>query len=136
MITASELSDVPVPERLFAYADAYRNASSVVCSRIASDPESHGWPDAAVVLMLAAHAVELFLKAALLKRFPDEDVWTHGHRLDDLSDTYRARFEEPIFDWDIPFQQGKYPDEMTEEEVVALRKKRPEPSILYRYPGE
>ncbi|WP_447599069.1 hypothetical protein [Nitrospira sp. Nam80] len=136
MITASELTGLSVPERLFEYAEAYRNASEVLCSKISSDPKAYGWPDAAVVLMLAAHSVELFLKGALLKRFPnDEDVGSYGHRLEDLSTAYRMRFTESTFEWDIPFGGGEYPGS-SEAEIAALRKKYPEPSILYRYPVE
>lgn len=134
MITASELNDTPVYERLFAFAGAYRNASFLVSSQMASDPKAFGWSDAAVALMLAAHAVELFLKAALLKRFPDIDIARYGHRLDDLNKAYRIWFKDPDFDWDIPFTGGKYPDEMTQEEIIALRKNTPDPSIRYRYP--
>lgn len=134
MITASELRDKPVAERLFAYADAYRNASFLVSSQIASDPKAFGWSDAAVALLLAAHAVELFLKAALLKRFPDVNIADYRHRLDDLSEAYRDRFKEPNFDWDIPFTGGEYPDEVTQEEIILSRKSMPVPSIRYRYP--
>jgi hypothetical protein len=133
MITASQLNDLSVPERLFTYADSYRNAASLVCTKIADDPRSFSWPDAAVVLMLAAHAVELFLKGALLKRCPDDNVFGYKHRLGELSAAYRRRFTEPSFDWDIPFQLGEWPDGITEQEKKLLGN-TPEPSILYRYP--
>lgn len=132
MITASELNGLSVPERLFAYADGYRNAASLVCTKIAEAPRCFGWPDAAVVLMLAAHAAELFLKGALLKRCPDADVFKYKHQLTALSVAYRRQFTEPSFDWDIPFQQDELPDGITEQEEKLLR--TPEPSILYRYP--
>jgi hypothetical protein len=82
--------------------------------------------------MLAAHAAELFLKGALLKRCPDADVFKYKHQLTALSVAYRRQFTEASFDWDIPFQQGELPDGITEEEERLLR--TPEPSILYRYP--
>ena len=87
-----------------------------------------------VVLMLAAHSVELFLKGALLRGFPNEDIGDYGHRLEDLSRAYRERFTESIFEWDIPFGGGEYPPGSTEN--CRTKKKDPEPSILYRYPIE
>ena len=129
MITASELTGLSVPERLFEYAEAYRNASDVLCSKIATDPKSYGWPDAAVVLMLAAHSVELFLKGALLRGFPNEDIGDYGHRLEDLSRAYRERFTESIFEWDIPFGGGEYPPGLTENCRTKKERSRTKHSV-------
>lgn len=95
--------------------------------------------------MLAAHAVELFLKGALLKRNPGLDVWNHGHNIDTLQDEYRSNFKESVFEWEIPFSQltvdewvamkaGWKP--LTDEQIkeARARQKMPTPSILYRYP--
>ncbi len=146
MLTHSDIGHLPVPDRLFDYANAYRNSSAVLCEKFASshDVTFHTWPHAAVVLMLAVHAVELFLKGALLKR--NVDVWSYGHKIDKLAEKYRETFqEEPAFTWDIPFAST-----LTETEWIALMKRlkpdineaelkdmisaTPDPSILYRYP--
>jgi len=80
--------------------------------------------------LLAAHAVELFIKGAVLSR--DPCALLEGHLLEQLSDEYRKRFPEPSFEWDIPFKV-EYPG-IAEADIEALRKATPVPSILYRYP--
>lgn len=68
MLTHSEIGHLTVPEQLFDFANAYRSASAILCEKFESaDVTFCTWPNAAVVLMLAAHAVELFLKGTLLK---------------------------------------------------------------------
>ena len=147
MLTHSEIRDLPVPVQLFDYANAYRSSSAVLCEKFESsqDVTFCTWPHAAVVLMLAAHAVELFLKGALLKRNVQE-VWSYGHDIDKLAEKYRETFrEEPALTWEIPFASA-----LTETEWIAQMKKLnpdtidaelknfisgiPDPSILYRYP--
>ena len=78
------------------------------------DPATFTWPHGSVVLMLGAHAVELFLKGALLKRDPGLDVWNHGHNIETLKDEYRSHFPESVFEWDIPFAS-----ELNTEDFIA-----------------
>lgn len=147
MITYADIRQLQVPEQLFAYADAYRSAAATLCQQMTNDATSCTWPNAAVVLMLAAHAVELFLKGAVLKRSPAANVWAHGHNIDDLSADYRSQFPESSFEWEIPFTSGLTEAEwkaqmkavlpsLTEAEIEGLRAATPDPSILYRYPVE
>lgn len=83
MLTHSEIGNLTVPGQLFGYAYAYRTSSAVLCEKFESDDAaSSTWPNATVLLMLAAHAVELFLKGALLKRnVQEEEVWSFGHKI-------------------------------------------------------
>lgn len=142
-----DIRQLQVPEQLFAYADAYRSAAAALCKQMMSDATPCTWPNAAVVLMLTAHAVELFLKGAILKRSPSTDVWTRGHNIDDLSADYRVQLPEPLFKWDIPFTSGLTEAEwkaqmkavhpsLTEAEIERLKAATPAPSIRYRYPAE
>lgn len=133
MITDADLRELAVPEKLFAYADAYLAASRALCEKMETQGESSAWQNAAVVLMLAAHSVELFLKGAILSRDSKADVWCRKHYLDKLAEDYRRHFPEPEFEWDIPFQ-AEFPEGLAEAEVEALKKQSPAPSILYRYP--
>ena len=98
--------------------------------------------------MLAAHAVELFLKGAVLKRNPSANFKDYGHSMDDLSTDYRSLYPEPSFKWDIPFSSGLTEEEwmtlmrdlfpgLTEAEMARIKgvkEATPDPSILYRYP--
>lgn len=146
MLTHSDIMHLPVPDRLLDYAYAYRSSSSVLCEKFESshDVTFHTWPHAAVVLMLAVHAVELFLKGALLKR--NVNVWSFKHSIDKLAAKYRETFqEEPSFTWDIPFastlteiewiaQMKQLNPDLNEAELKGMISATPDPSILYRYP--
>lgn len=125
-----EMKTLSVPERFFAYAHAYREAADTMCRKMASDKTAYSWPNAAVVLMLAAHAVELFLKGAILFRKPNADVGHHD--LDSLGIAYSQTYPEGEYSWDIPFKTEYLG--ICEQEIAALKKEQPVPSILYRYP--
>ena len=130
MVTDSEIIHLSLPQRFFEYAQAYRNAASVLCLTMTLEDASCTWPNATVVMLLAAHATELFLKGAVLARNPAAMI--EHHHIDDLSVEYRKRFPETSFEWDIPFKTNW--SDMAEDEIEALKKKVPIPSILYRYP--
>ena len=129
MIVDSEIRHLSVPARFFAYAWAYRNAAAALCLEMV-DREYRTWPNATVVLLLAAHAVELFLKGAILSRDPTADVW--HHRIDALSREYAKRFPQASFSWDIPFKTDYLG--MTEAQIEEAEKTTLVPSVLYRYP--
>ena len=147
MLTYSDIVDLPVSEQLFGYANAYRSSAAVICAKFesAEDVTFCTWFNGAVVLMLAAHAVELSLKGALLRRTGDK-VWSYGHNIDQLAEKYRETFQgEPTFAWDIPFastltetewiaQMKQLNPDTTDAELKNLISGLPDPSILYRYP--
>jgi hypothetical protein len=88
------------------------------------------WPNAAVALMPAAHATELFLEGAIVSRKPGAAAKVH--RLVDLATTYHTTFPEVEFAFDIPFQ-GDYTG-LTEEEAIEITKCEPTPGVFFRYP--
>lgn len=133
MITDAEMQSLSMPERFLAYADAYLDAADAMCQQMTREAASAKWSNAAVVLMLAAHAVELFLKGAILARAPSADVWGRGHKLHELAADYCSHFPESSFGWNIPFRT-EFPDGLAEAEINALKAEMPAPSILYRYP--
>lgn len=130
MVTDAEILHLTAPQRFFEYAEAYRNAAIALCFKMTAEDTSCTWPNAAVVLLLAAHATELFIKGVILCR--DSTATIEHHNIDNLSTEYRKHYPEPEFEWDIPFQT-EYPD-IAEIEIEALKKLSPAPSILYRYP--
>lgn len=139
MVTYSDIGHLPVPEKLFTYADAYLSAATIFCRQLTTDDSMCSWPNGAANLMLAAHSVELFLKAAILRRNPEANVWERGHDLDKLASDFHAEYTEPEFAWDIPFgcvipDGDVYPKWFDDSEVKELISKKPKPSILYRYP--
>ena len=142
MLTLADINHLEVPDQLFSYAEAYRFASALLCRKVESNDTFYTWPHASVTLMLAAHAVELFLKGALLKR----KIKISGtHNIQKLAEEYRKAFQDAAFAWEIPFANP-----LSETELIALMKEQwpdtdeaklkesiaatPHPSIVYRYP--
>lgn len=130
MLVDSEIRRLSVAKRFAAYARAYRSAAAALCQQMTQQESTLNWPNSAVVLMLAAHAVELFLKGAIYHRDPSADV--EHHRIDDLAKEYAKRFPEPSFAWEIPFKVENLG--LTEAEIKDADRATPAPSILYRYP--
>lgn len=130
MIGNWEIAHVGEPQRFALYARAYLDAASVLCEQMIDHAAQRTWPNATVVLMLSAHSVELFLKGAILSR--DVNAKVSDHRIDLLSSKYEALYLEPDLKFDVPFRT-EYPS-ISEEEIQALKKTEPVPSILFRYP--
>ncbi len=118
------------PMRYIEYAKAYLQASTDMCLRMKDNVSNRTWPNACVVMMLAAHSVELFLKGAILVKEPKAD-FVH-HRLEALEVSYRVAYPNSEFRFDVPFKTEQLG--MTETEIEALKKDYPLPSILFRYP--
>ncbi len=129
MIGNWQISHVSESRRYVLYAHAYLNSALLSCEQMAAYVEQRTWPNATVVLMLAAHSVELFLKGAILAR--ESHAKVSDHRIDLLSEKYRQLYPEPAFEFEVPFRT-EYPN-MSEEEKQTLKKTEPVPSILFRY---
>ena len=125
-----QIAHLSESQRFLLYADAYLQASRSVCLRMREEETENTWPNAAVAMMLAAHAVELFLKGAIASRYPKALVKIH--RIDQLAETYFGLFPQDEFAFDIPFR-GEYPG-FSEDEIATLKKDEPIPSVLFRYP--
>lgn len=130
MIGNWQIAHLSEPKRFVLYAHAYLNAAQLSCEQMAADATEGTWPNAAVVLMLAAHSVELFLKGAILCR--DTQAEVGNHRIDQLTEKYDRLYPEPAFEFDVPFHT-EYAT-FSEEEIQVLKKSEPVPSILFRYP--
>ena len=130
MIGNWEIAHVSEPQRFVLYAHAYLNSALLSCEQMAADEAQGTWPNATVVLMLAAHSVELFLKGAILRRETHAKVG--DHRIVLLTEKYQQLYPEPAFEFDVPFRT-EYPS-ISEAEIQALKKTEPVPSILFQYP--
>lgn len=106
MIGNWEIAHFDEPASFILYAEAYLQASRLVCLRMQEDNSDNTWPNAAVAMMLAAHSVELFLKGAIFSR--DQNALTKTHSIDQLAKTYFRLLPEAEFSFDIPFQ-WEYP---------------------------
>jgi hypothetical protein len=140
MVTDAEVRHMPVPAKLFAYADAYLTAAITSCRKMTLDAGLCTWPNGAVVLMLAAHSVELFLKGAILQKNPAANVWARSHNIEGLASDFHSEFAQTPIEWDIPFGGTDilfgtdFPEWLADAEIKALKSDTDHPSIRYRYP--
>lgn len=130
MIGYSEISVLSISDRFFEYAQAYLDASIVICQEMISDESKKTWPNASVALLLAVHSTELFIKGAIISRKPEEKL--DFHRLMKLKDIYDDLLPEEELSWILPFRMEYIG--FSEEEVATLKKSEPIPSIQFRYP--
>lgn len=132
MVGDSDLTNLSIPERYFAYAEAYGNAARALTEKMISDSEQSNWPNAAVVLMLSVHAVELFLKGAIFSKDPESKVITHD--IDKLAELYSNEFPDEKCAFNMPFKTEYLGMSEAEIEVIKQQLKSPAPSVLYRHP--
>ena len=129
MIGSWEIDSLTESERLFAYSRSYLRSSIVLCTRVQRLRRKPQYPDASVVLHLARHAVELFLKGAIMAREPGADL---HHDLDKLQSTYDRLYPELALSWSQPFKTeylGRTPNQLAE-----ARRSAPRVDQIYRYP--
>lgn len=133
MIVDSELLELSIPDRFFKYSESYGNGAKALVEKMVSDNSQATWPNAAVVLMLSVHSVELFLKGAIFKS--DSKAKIAHHNIESLFEKYCQIYKEEKYYFDMPFKTEYLG--MSEEEIEVLKEnKRPTPSVLYRYPTE
>jgi len=133
MVTDDETKHLPGSEQMLAYADAYLSAAHILCEKMSDNHQTCNWPNSSVVLMLSAHAVELFIKGTLLAHNPDTNISDYGHDIEKLEKDYLLTFPEPEFEWNIPFKM-QIPENLIASQIKELRQQFPQSSIVYRYP--
>jgi hypothetical protein len=127
---SDEVSHLAIPQQFLRYAYAYLEAASILNARLANDEKELTYVRGCVPLFLARHAVELFLKAAVLSKSPDDEL---HHDVEKLGVRYGQLYPEELLHWDVPF--GAEPIIASPEVVAALRKERQEPGDQrFRYP--
>lgn len=130
MLTNVHLLSMPPPQQLETLAHAYLESAQNLCDALADDPKNATFEKGAVVLYLSAHAVELFLKGAILRKAPNE---TFAHDLEHIYNRYRALFPGKRFAFtSMPFTY-EYPG-MSKKEIAEVKREKPYPSEMYRYP--
>ncbi|MBR8296920.1 hypothetical protein KDW63_22275 [Burkholderia cenocepacia] len=97
---SDEIADMQAWERSFWLARAYMEASLCLCQSMLDGGFSSQYSSSRVVLHLARHGVELFLKGALGVFSKDGVPATHD--LSHLYSKYKTTYPDPIFDIDVP----------------------------------
>ena len=125
---------VPTPtalsEQFAAYAIAYLDSAQRLCDLLVRSHRKATYQRGAVVLFLAAHAVELFLKGAIVRKSPNERF---SHDLEHLTRRYHTLFPAKKFRLEIPFAT-ELPAEMSTEDKRRVKTLIAPPGELFRYP--
>lgn len=120
-----------LPGQYFALALAYLDSAKRLCELLARSYRTATYERGAVVLFLAAHAVELYLKGAILRAAPNE---TFSHDLEHLHNRYKVLYPAKRFKFVNVFRV-EYP-EMSAAERAEAKKASPPVDQLHRYPAD
>ncbi len=101
------------------------------CHRMVCHEAQCTWPNANVVLFLAAHSFELFLKGAVLAKKPNTN-FGNGHNLHELQKQYDETFGETELSLE-PFFLTEAPGR-SDAELAGILRSEISRSIRYRYP--
>jgi hypothetical protein len=130
VLTNCKLRSLPPAQQLESLAFAYLDSADALCKSLADPQNEATFEKGAVVLYLAAHAIELFLKGAIRRKAPKERF---AHDIEHIHNRYRALFPEKR----SVFQSGLFSTEylgMTNQEIAEAKREQPVPSVLFRYP--
>jgi hypothetical protein len=128
MFGSWEIQGSEVPEQYLDLANAYLDASIFLTTAMANSAFEPKYSRGKVVLLLAHHAVELFLKGAILKAEPDKKLLIHS--LDSLGQLFHALYPDVKFE--TPFRTEYF--SLTEEQIAEAKKQERPLDQLYRYP--
>jgi hypothetical protein len=120
-------------DECFAFAGAYLDSALRLCVILARSHRKATFERASVVMFLAAHAVELFLKGAILRKRPDLHIGHHD--LEQLHSTYTGLYRAKRFAFTRQPFQVEYLG-MTPAEAREAKKSSPPIDQLYRYPKD
>ena len=100
MVGNWELHGKTIPFQFLSFAEAYLDSACRLCKILKRSTRKRTYPRSAVVLYLTYHSVELFLKAAILKKSPNEGL---HHNIEHLSKRYRKFYPGKKYHFEIPF---------------------------------
>lgn len=132
MVVDSEIIHLSIPSRYILFAEAYAKTAESLTENMMREEKENSWPNASVVLMNAAHAVELLLKGLLLKH--DASAKLDNHDIEELYKKYLVAYPDSSYSFEMPFTTDY--GALNETEIKKVKKEFPKPSILYRYPAK
>lgn len=144
LVQFSEIESLRASAQFLAFSEAYLESAGRLCSALAASPAESSYPKGAVVLSLTFHGIELFLKAAILEKVPDEQFGGNvGHDLDHLHKRYTNLYPGKKHAFEVPFRDEEVvlvnPDPRILEELklqIAEHKRATPTDQLHRYPRE
>jgi len=142
MVFESDLASLTIPLKFVSLSDAYLDSASRLCTVLKRSPKKSNYVRGCVVLYLRDHAIELFLKGAILEREPNKKLLYHD--IQDLSKIYNDLYEQDEYEFHAPFisrKKGDLSEFYSPEDIEKVKNhiKKSEwknPSEQrYRYPG-
>lgn len=144
MFTNGKVRTLPLCDQYFEYAMGYLAAAKTLNKRAIELATSCQWTDSTVVLMCACHAVEMFLKAAIMKIDPEANLFKEGHDIHALALKYEGLQQNESLHFQVPFRRIKAKDiaaleallgePLTSDQVGRLNRASEQFSIENRYP--
>ena len=130
LVGSWELSFLSRSDQFGVLARAYLDSAQRLCRILERSPRKISYARGAVVLYLAIHACELFLKGAIVAKNPKEKLKSHD--LGALKRRYDRLYPSKRFGWDLPFR-GKHSGLTAAQEAEIKRSERSAHAV-YRYP--
>jgi hypothetical protein len=90
VVTSYQFGQLPIHERLRQMAHGYIASSRSLTVELGENPERLDWPRASAACFCFHHSIELFLKACILFKCPNENIGYHS--LPKLTDRYYELF--------------------------------------------
>lgn len=95
-VNSWDLDHMDIPARCLNYAAAYLEAAKVLCNHMIAAPEIETYALGSACMFNARLAVELFLKATILRK--NKDASLH-HVLEKLGIEYHLLYPESEYSW-------------------------------------
>lgn len=131
LLLSDQLSGKSVPEQYAAYAVAYLDSAERLCALLSRSFRKASYERGTVVLYLAMHAVELFLKGAVLRKAPNEKF---GHDVQHIYNRYKALYPGKKYHFDLSFTRNY--QGVSRSEALNAKKLFPPIDQLFRYPQD
>jgi hypothetical protein len=130
MVGDWQIGNLPMPFQFMAFAEAYLDSAARLCKLLCRSARKCSYPRGAVVLFLTYHAVELFLKAAILHKYPAEVL---HHNIEQLHNRYQTFYPEKRYKFDVPFKTEHLGFEPSE--IAEKKRSTPPKDQINRYPS-
>ena len=117
MVFESDLASLNIPLRYLSFSVAYLDSASRLCTVLTQSPRRSNYPRGSVVLHLTFHAIELFLKSAILEQNPNEILGTHDVQV--LSKRYKKLYPGKKYEFHAPFI-GRDPGDLSDDDFRAI----------------
>jgi hypothetical protein len=144
MYVLSDLQRLSIPDQLFHFSQANLDSAEMLCLAMCGNNQVATYAHGAVIQSLTFHALELFLKAAILRSEPTATFGgPTGHDLTLLYNRYKGLYPEKCMQFDAPFMSGPLDandlvglDQNIIDELVKSDRERKKDKVdqLHRYP--